>query len=69
MVFKKRRDRPWKKREMRIWLVKLRNLDEPVEVEAEYRGMARHYVKCVVDQHMVASMETYKAVEWCRLKR
>lgn len=53
---------------MRLWLVKLRGLADAVEVEAEHRGAARHYAKCVADGfHRKGAI--YRAVEWARLKR
>lgn len=62
-----RRDRP-KTPRLRVWLVKLRDLVDPVEVEAEYRGAARHYAKCVANgYHRKGAI--YRAVEWARLKR
>lgn len=62
-----RRDRP-KVPKIRPWLVKLRDLAEPVEVEAEYRGAARYYAKCVANRYH-GKGAIFRAVEWARLKR
>lgn len=59
-------DRP-KDPTLRAWLVKIRGLVDPVEVEAEYRSAARHYAKCVVD-HLNMLKNVYPHVEWARLK-
>ena len=58
---------------MRRYQVKLEGVDEPVEVLAEHRGAARHYVKCAaadeLSDELVRSGNHYPRVEWCRLKK
>lgn len=61
-------DRP-KVMRLRTWLVKLRDIPEPVEVEAEYRGAARHYAKSMIERNYFTKGGIYLAVEWARLKR
>jgi hypothetical protein len=68
MPGKSRKDRPKNPTE-RLWLVKFKDLPEPVEVPAEHRAMARHYAKSFVEAPPRSSARWYRAVEWCRLKR
>lgn len=64
-----RRDRP-KNPTLRSWLVKFRSQEKPIEVEAEYRGAARYYAKCVsMDQRHSYNRDLFKDIEWVRLKR
>lgn len=67
----RRRDRPKGLGTFRKWMVKLKGLDEPIEVIAEHRGAARHYAKCVAPDEMELWRDKghYREVEWCRLKR
>jgi hypothetical protein len=53
---------------VRRYLVKLRDLPEPVEVIAEHRGAARHYAKCCAPRDYHKKGAIYREVEWCRLK-
>ena len=54
---------------IRRYLVKLRDLDEPVEVLAEHRGAARHYAKCCAPRDYHEKGAIYREVEWCRLRK
>lgn len=56
-----RRDRP-KEPYLRTWLVKLFDLDQPIDILAEYRGAARYYGARYMGYHV-------QDVEWARLKR
>lgn len=60
-------DRP-KQPTMRRWRVVFSD-GESVEVEAEYRAMARHYAKCYVDRNPTSSIRHYRTVKSARLVR
>lgn len=66
-----RRDRPKQFLGYRTWLVKLRGVDKPVEVVAEHRAAARHYVKSFAPDELELWRDKghHREVEWCRLKR
>lgn len=53
----------------RLWLVKFKGVAEPIEIEAEYRSMARHYAKCLNDNWRNSSIDNYKEIEYCRIKK
>jgi hypothetical protein len=64
-----RRDRP-KAPRLRLWQVKLRGIETPIDVEAEHRSAARHYAKCVAERpELMRKGAIYPAVEWAWLKR
>lgn len=64
----KNADRP-KSPVLRTWLVKIRGLDEPIEVETEYRAAARHYGRVSSPLPPNWPKEMYREVEWARLKK
>lgn len=57
-------DRPKDPTVVRLWLVKFKD-GQTVEVEAEYRGAARHYAK----RELIAPSRHYPQVASARLKR
>ena len=59
-------DRP-REPTMREWLVKLVGHDEPIVVEAERRGAARHYARA--EGRAMWPREHYISVQWARLRR
>lgn len=58
---------------LREWEVKLRGIDEPLIVHAEYRAAARHYAKSYAPDELQPMIQgkgdIYFEVEWCRLKK
>jgi hypothetical protein len=60
-------DRP-KNPSMRKWLVTFSD-GEKIEIEAEYRGMARHYAKSFVERNPMSSIRHYTTVKSARLMK
>jgi len=62
-----RPDRP-KNPTMRQWLVTF-SCGTKIEIEAEYRGMARHYAKSLIERQPISSRGHYQSVKSAKLMR